>query len=236
VTAANQHGQAVDRLRNCYAAWMNTPDAGRIRVRWYRVADTGSFELNDYSSSNYDTSPHSDDPVIGEESTTRNPFLDWRDCCAPPWPHPSLTNCGNATAPTFLRYLVPALLWWSDLFGPVSVPAQPLTQVTPCRWRISGVVVSGVSFTYTFDLLPGGGASLTVLALVPLHPGRVAHYISMGAVDPSQPVPLPLDQSNPSSLMGSGTVTVRGQDPPYLLVRPCVNLAVGVSLYLRLGA
>jgi hypothetical protein len=60
---------------------MNTPDAGRIRVRWYEVPRVeGVHTLDEYSSSDWDDDPKSYDPEFGEESTTRNPFADWRPC------------------------------------------------------------------------------------------------------------------------------------------------------------
>lgn len=71
---------------------MNTPDAGRIRVRWYAVdrPPPGTYDLTDYCSSNWDESPHSLDPTFGEESTSRQPFTDWCDCSQPPWDCPLL--------------------------------------------------------------------------------------------------------------------------------------------------
>jgi hypothetical protein len=57
-----------------------------IRVRWYPAeAPAGSYELTDYSSSNWDEEPRSYDPALGEQSTTRDPWQDWRWCLRPPF-------------------------------------------------------------------------------------------------------------------------------------------------------
>jgi microcystin-dependent protein len=78
----------MDVLRNCYEAWMRVPEyAEPIRIRWYKVPTPapGSYELTDYCSSNYDSDPKSLDPGVGEQSSTRDPWRDWRDCSPPPW-------------------------------------------------------------------------------------------------------------------------------------------------------
>jgi hypothetical protein len=87
VTSVDPHGALMDVVRNCYESWMRVPE-GRIRVRWYRIAPplaVGTYPLTDYSSSNWDADPKSLDPPLGEESSTRSPFTDWRDCSPPPW-------------------------------------------------------------------------------------------------------------------------------------------------------
>lgn len=86
----------MDIARSCYASWMNTPDAGRIRVRWYAIPrpPDGVYELTDYSSSDWDEDPKSYDPPLGEESTTRKPYTDWRPCQPPPFPCPPAFSGG----------------------------------------------------------------------------------------------------------------------------------------------
>lgn len=67
---------------------MRLPDyADPIRVRWYRVPEPPANTLwgaGPYGSSDWDDD-RSLDPPLGEQSTSRRPFVDWRDCTAPPW-------------------------------------------------------------------------------------------------------------------------------------------------------
>lgn len=144
MTAANPQGQGLDYIRNCYSSWMRVPEyKNPIRVRWYKVADSApDFPgSSDYVSSNYDDD-RLFDPPLGEQSTTRNPFIDWRNCAPPPWPQ--CVNCPLGSWPRFwldftqvqdqvcncgpLRTIVPlnyssGCTWLSALIGFCNLPA-----------------------------------------------------------------------------------------------------------------
>lgn len=145
----------MDTTRNCYEAYMRVPEyEDPIRVRWYTVPRPapGSYELTDYSSSDWDGDPKSDDPNLGEQSTTRNPFQDWRDCTPPPWTvrvrssgagtsFPSgVSWVGLNSAPNFFD--LPVDPTNSDHFGPFihgtvlfPHPPYPVTTTRPGSWE-----------------------------------------------------------------------------------------------------
>src|SRR5262249_25846075 len=99
LTVADSLGMVQDTTRSCYESWMRVPDhPDPIRVRWYAVPNpgAGNYELTDFSSSDWDEDPKSSDPELGEQSTVRSPFEDWRSCSGPPFPPPprQITGAG----------------------------------------------------------------------------------------------------------------------------------------------
>jgi hypothetical protein len=205
---------------------MNTPDAGRIRVRWYVIPrpDPGVYTLGPYSSSDWDEDPKSLDPDVGEESTTRLPFDDWRDCCPPPWVDPPVNTCAFAKGPQWLIYTAPAVTLSSDVFPTTSWPSIPLTQASACVWRSAVVISAGVSLQWTLTFNADGSASLAARTTVAGPLIRFRFFGSGVAVDPHGPILLPWDSTVPVQAVGPDAIRLKGSGNRHILAEPCVVL------------
>lgn len=205
---------------------MNTPDAGRIRVRWYAIPtpEPGVYTLGDYSSSDWDEDPKSLDPVCGEESTTRQPFTDWRNCCPPPWSDPSVTTCPDATGPQWLIYTAPAVSLSSNVFGATPFAAIQLIQTGPCEWKSATQTVAGVSMHWQLSFIGGGLASLLAVTMIAGPLTRVGRWQSTAPVDPYGPLELPYDSVDPFFTPSPDYVVLKGSGPTRIVAEPCVTL------------
>lgn len=209
---------------------MNTPDAGRIRVRWYRVAEVpGVYDMGDYTSSNFDADPQSYSPPSGEESSTRDPYLDWRDCCPPPWFGWRDDICPTAVTPCAFTYRMPKL----TLSG-VNVPVRtwlPLDMVNigPCQWAGGPVVVGPDSYRANVALRGDGSLLLVITLRHGILRSCVGTYTAPGPVDMQQPLHLVNITSGAFPVTGPAYITVRPVPDDVLGIDPCTGIVTGAG-------
>lgn len=170
---------------------MHTPDAGIIRVRWYAIPEPvpGVYDLGDYSSSNFDADTYSYDPDIGEESSSRHPFQDWRDCSPPPWPFPDESDCTDAAGPLWSEYTFTASGFAGGGIPPNTNGAFTLslqTPLAPCLRRNNNWLDPGYP-KYDLNFGPGG---LAVLGVWSVNQPKVIYWSQNRPVDPTGPFTL----------------------------------------------
>lgn len=190
MTQADPHGQPADSIRSCYASWMNTPDAGRIRVRWYRLPDLppGTYELSDYSSSNFDADNLDTDPPAGEESSTRDPFRDWRDCCPPPWFDALADQCPALVTPAALAYTVPALTLQGLTVPLFAWPARTMVQTSPCTWTAPQIQIGTLRYTPSMFVQDDGTVTLRISIRQGIGVANVSIAVAGLPTDMTQPI------------------------------------------------
>ncbi len=220
---ADPHGAPQDWIRRCYSSWMRVPDyAAPIRVRWYRVPEppyNTPWGVGPYGSSDWDDG-RSFNPPIGEQSTTRIPFVDWRDCTPPPFPPPpfffstagfstqvpiggvDMTGLNKATIPTRL----------------LPYPAWQFVPTITLRY-LQGVASFGTLWTLT-PTAKGITVSMTALINIGLARFLTFSLTWKGIRNPaSSPIPI-ADYSTWQTITGdnaaviNATVTVTGYGPP----------------------
>lgn len=200
---------------------MNTPDAGLIRVRWYAVNAVGVVPLTDYSSSDWDADPKDNDPQFGEQSTLRNPFTDWRDCCPPPWPDPAITSCPNAYGPQFNFYSVNPLGF--DGYAPGIVLNGPSTMdwSSGCLWRTAAFLVHPEIPVWSLVFNDDGSASLFGGRNVDGLSAGLCEYRAAAPVDPGQPFVAFSYYVDPRLTSSPSSIRVKGFGNDHLLDVPC---------------
>lgn len=234
MTAADPHGSVADRVRNCYAAWMNTPDAGRIRVRWFAVPDPppGTYELSDYSSSNFDADELSYDPPAGEESSTRDPYRDWRDCCPPPWFGFRDDLCPTAVTPCAPTYRVPPLVLSGATVPEDSWPQQLMENTGPCTWASPTIMQGTTRYTATLFIQDDG----SILVRLLLRPGigltNIGTYTAPGPVDMTQDLVLDNTTTGARPVFGPARLVVRPIPEDVLAVDDCTGITTGAGDFL----
>lgn len=177
---------------------MHTPDAGLIRVRWYAVPNPppGSYPLTDYSSSNFDADPNSYNPDIGEESSTRQPFLDWRDCDSPPWPAADGADCPLAKTPTYNSYALSAYVWKPPFHSARAIGRTEGPSVLPCFWGQADGILDPWEFIWDMSVQADGSVVARVSTFSLLDPSVMNVYRSAGPVDLTAPFVLDVDAAS----------------------------------------
>jgi hypothetical protein len=217
---------------------MHTPDAGRIRVRWYAIPEQppGVYALGDYQSSNFDGDTLSLDPAIGEESSTRDPYSDWRDCSPPPWPEPDGAGCPYAAGPVWLYYDVPAITLYGQFGGPYAFGAKRLVQVLPCRWYAEEINPFVTIRIWVLEVQPNGTWTLTLTAAdYPGPTGGLVTWSAPAGLDPFGPIRLNFSSSTLPPLTGPGTVVVKGKSRGILATGSGVPLGTGSGYFITTG-
>ncbi len=165
MTTADPHGQWVDNIRNCYSSYMRVPEyPDPIRVRWYRVDDSAP-ELpgsTDYCSSNWDED-RTFDPPLGEQSTTRVPFTDWRDCSPPPW-----AQCLFCPQGSRFKYYLDCTTFGNGTCdcGPLAMIVR-LNYVTGCIWQSDLIPFCGNPVPVSFRMTISASMITVVLQRLP---------------------------------------------------------------------
>lgn len=204
-------------------------------MRWYEVDKIpGTYQLGDYSSSDWDDDPKSYDPPLGEESVTRQPNNDFRPCCPPPWTFPELDGCVNAAGPQFTYYHLPALDFSFDSYPSLHMAPQILTSLGGCVWQGPAVSVPPHAYVLTMSILPGG--VIEVDALITIF--GVAHFgvvwRSDGAVDPGGPFSLTISSSSATGVRSPDSVRLTGSGVDVLGTDACIGIGTEAGVWIAL--
>lgn len=169
---------------------MLTPDAGLIRVRWYRVPeppDGVPWDSGPYAHSDWDVTKDID-PALGEQSSLRRPYDDYRSCEPPPWVDPPIVACADAHGPAW-----PCYRFRSNAFnGPFLVPtdgglngSHDVEHVGGCLWRTADVPTGRIwQLRFTAD----GGAEVKIDGRRADGEEVVFTFLAPPPVDPHGPI------------------------------------------------